>query len=56
MRSIISPQTQQNWYKMADRTLNVIVYCPQPQQMAVLLQGTAGRYGAYTGQFGGMYC
>ncbi|WP_414455433.1 hypothetical protein [Enterobacter quasiroggenkampii] len=46
---------QQNWHKMADRTLNVNVYCPQPQQMAVLLQGTAGDKGRFTfGQSGGM--
>ncbi|EOX7389251.1 hypothetical protein ACOMQZ_002442 [Enterobacter quasiroggenkampii] len=48
-------KTQQNWHKMADRTLNVNVYCPQPQQMAVLLQGTAGDKGRFTfGQPGGM--
>ena len=48
-------KTQQNWHKMADRTLNVNVYCPQPQQMAVLLQGTAGDKGRFTfGQSGGM--
>ena len=41
-------KTQQNWHKMADRTLNVNVYCPQPQQMAVLLQGTAGDKGRFT--------
>lgn len=39
-------KTQQNWHKMADRTLNVNVYCPQPQQMAVLYRGRQAIKGA----------
>lgn len=47
--------TQQNWHKMADRTLNVNIFCPHPQQMAVLLQGEAGDKGRFTfGTFGGV--
>ena len=47
--------TQQNWHKMPERDINISVYCPEKQQIATLLQGTAGEKGRfYFGQKGGV--
>lgn len=37
--------TQQNWHKLAEREVNVNVSCPEPRQMAVLMQGASGEKG-----------
>ncbi|MDV0595206.1 hypothetical protein ACQ3G4_18320 [bacterium BS0013] len=42
--------TQQNWHKMSEREVNVNVFCPEKQKMAVFVQGTAGEKGRF--QFG----
>lgn len=47
--------TQQDWHKMADRDVNVNVFCPEPQKMAVLVQGASGEKGRFMlGQSGGV--
>lgn len=47
MRRDTIEATQQDWHKMADRDITVNVFCPQTQQMAVLLRGTAGDKGRF---------
>lgn len=55
MRRDTIETTQQDWHKMADRDITVNVFCPQIQQMAVLLRGTAGDKGRFLfGQSGGV--
>ena len=55
MRQDTIEATQQDWHKMADRDITVNVFCPQTQQMAVLLRGTAGDKGRFLfGQSGGV--
>lgn len=47
--------TQQNWNKMPEREISVNVFCPDKQQMAALVQGTAGEKGRFKfGQNGGV--
>ena len=47
--------TQQNWHKMPEREVNVNVFCPEKQKMAVFVQGAAGEKGRFQfGQNGGL--
>ncbi|MGR5942747.1 hypothetical protein [Enterobacter sp. C4G1] len=47
--------SQQSWNKMPDKDINVSVYCPDKQQMAILLQGASGQKGRFQfGQNGGV--
>jgi hypothetical protein len=47
--------TQQSWNKMPEKDISVSVYCPEKQQMAVLLQGASGEKGRFRfGQNGGV--
>ncbi|WP_181573223.1 hypothetical protein V1599_00430 [Enterobacter sp. ECC-175] len=47
--------TQQNWHKMPEREVNVNVFCPEQQQIGVLLQGAAGEKGRFMfGEKGGV--
>ncbi|MGR5955822.1 hypothetical protein [Enterobacter ludwigii] len=55
MRRDTIETTQQDWHKMADRDITVNVFCPQSQQMAVILRGTVGDKGRFLfGQSGGV--
>lgn len=39
--------SQQNWFKMPSRDINVSIYCPQPQVMALFVHGAAGPQGRF---------
>ncbi|APR33554.1 MULTISPECIES: hypothetical protein [Citrobacter] len=43
--SIVS--SQQNWHKLEEREVNVNIYCPEKQRVAVLLNGSAGEKGRF---------